>query len=195
VRRLFRSALFYVVLALVVLFATTTILGGRDERKDLSLAGFERSLAEREVKSAEIVEGDSGGQVKGELDNGEEYVVDYPSEYADELTTKLLAADVDVAAKQEKENFWLSLLFSLLPVILIFGGFLFVINMMQGGGNRVMQFGKAKAKTVSKDQPKVTFADVAGADEAVAELHEIKEFLEAPAKFQAMGAKIPKGGP
>jgi cell division protease FtsH len=193
VRRLFRSALFYVVLALVVLFATTTILGGRDERKDLSLAGFERSLAEREVKSAEIVEGDSGGQVKGELDNGEEYVVDYPSEYADELTTKLLAADVDVAAKQEKENFWLSLLFSLLPVILIFGGFLFVINMMQGGGNRVMQFGKAKAKTVSKDQPKVTFADVAGADEAVAELHEIKEFLEAPAKFQAMGAKIPKG--
>jgi cell division protease FtsH len=64
---------------------------------------------------------------------------------------------------------------------------------MQGGGNRVMQFGKARAKVVSKDQPKVTFADVAGADEAVEELQEIKEFLEAPAKFQAMGAKIPKG--
>ena len=64
---------------------------------------------------------------------------------------------------------------------------------MQGGGNRVMQFGKAKAKQVTKDQPKVTFSDVAGADEAVEELQEIKEFLEAPAKFQAMGAKIPKG--
>ena len=64
---------------------------------------------------------------------------------------------------------------------------------MQGGGNRVMQFGKAKAKQVSKDQPKVTFADVAGADEAVEELQEIKEFLESPAKFQAIGAKIPKG--
>jgi len=67
------------------------------------------------------------------------------------------------------------------------------MNMMQGGGNRVMQFGKAKAKVVSKDQPKVTFADVAGADEAVEELQEIKEFLESPAKFQSMGAKIPKG--
>ncbi|MBW3668693.1 MAG: AAA family ATPase, partial [Actinobacteria bacterium] len=64
---------------------------------------------------------------------------------------------------------------------------------MQGGGNRVMQFGKAKAKLVSKDQPQVTFADVAGAQEAVAELQEIKDFLESPTKFQAIGAKIPKG--
>ncbi len=70
---------------------------------------------------------------------------------------------------------------------------LIAINAMQGGGSRVMQFGKAKPKIASKDQPKVTFADVAGADEAVAELQEIKEFLEAPAKFQAMGAMIPKG--
>jgi cell division protease FtsH len=67
------------------------------------------------------------------------------------------------------------------------------VNQMQGGGNRVMQFGKAKPKMVNKDQPKVTFADVAGADEAVAELQEIKEFLESPGKFQAIGAKIPKG--
>ena len=67
------------------------------------------------------------------------------------------------------------------------------MNAMQGGGNRVMQFGKAKAKQVSKDQPKVTFADVAGADEAVAELQEIKEFLESPAKFQAIGRQDPQG--
>jgi cell division protease FtsH len=71
--------------------------------------------------------------------------------------------------------------------------FLFFLNSAQGGGSKVMQFGKAKAKQVSKDQPKVTFADVAGADEAVEELQEIKEFLESPAKFQAIGAKIPKG--
>jgi cell division protease FtsH len=64
---------------------------------------------------------------------------------------------------------------------------------MQGGGSRVMQFGKAKARQVSKDEPKVTFADVAGCDEAVEELHEIKEFLQSPARFQAIGAKIPKG--
>ena len=70
---------------------------------------------------------------------------------------------------------------------------LFFLNQMQGGGGRVMQFGKAKAKLVSKDTPKTTFADVAGADEAIEELQEIKEFLENPAKFQAIGAKIPKG--
>ncbi len=70
---------------------------------------------------------------------------------------------------------------------------MFILNSMQGGGSKVMQFGKAKARTVSKDQPKVTFADVAGADEAVAELEEIKDFLQSPAKFQAMGAKVPKG--
>ncbi len=86
-----------------------------------------------------------------------------------------------------------SLLYTLLPVVLLGGLFFFLMNQMQGGGNRVMSFGKSRAKLVSKDTPKVTFADVAGADEAVEELYEIKEFLSEPAKFQAVGAKIPKG--
>ncbi len=77
--------------------------------------------------------------------------------------------------------------------MLLGGLFFFLMNQMQGGGNRVMSFGKSRAKLVSKDTPKVTFADVAGADEAVEELYEIKEFLSEPAKFQAVGAKIPKG--
>jgi cell division protease FtsH len=85
------------------------------------------------------------------------------------------------------------LLVSFLPILLILGLLFFFMNQMQGGGNRVMQFGKSKAKLVSKDTPKTTFADVAGADEALEELHEIKEFLQEPAKFQAVGAKIPKG--
>ena len=82
---------------------------------------------------------------------------------------------------------------SLLPILLIVGLLFFFMNQMQGGGSRVMQFGKSKAKLVAKDTPKTTFADVAGADEAIEELQEIKEFLENPAKFQAIGAKIPKG--
>ncbi len=86
-----------------------------------------------------------------------------------------------------------SILATVLPFILILGIFFLLMNNMQGGGGRVMQFGKSKAKMVSKDAPKVTFADVAGADEAVEELREIKEFLSNPQKFQAMGAKIPKG--
>jgi cell division protease FtsH len=86
-----------------------------------------------------------------------------------------------------------SLLYTLLPIVLLGGLFFFLMNNMQGGGNRVMSFGKSRAKLVNKDTPKVTFADVAGANEAVEELHEIKEFLAEPAKFQAVGAKIPKG--
>ncbi|WP_330476202.1 ATP-dependent zinc metalloprotease FtsH [Terrabacter sp. C0L_2] len=86
-----------------------------------------------------------------------------------------------------------SLLFSILPIIVILALFWFLMGQMQGGGNRVMQFGKSRAKLATKDTPKVTFADVAGCDEAIEELQEIKEFLQEPAKFLAVGAKIPKG--
>src|SRR3954466_11792777 len=86
-----------------------------------------------------------------------------------------------------------NLIFSFLPIILLLVLFWFFMGQMQGGGSRVMNFGKSRAKLVSKDMPKTTFADVAGVDEAVEELQEIKEFLAEPAKFQAVGAKIPKG--
>ncbi|MEU9891308.1 ATP-dependent zinc metalloprotease FtsH [Sphaerisporangium sp. NPDC051011] len=91
------------------------------------------------------------------------------------------------------ENFLVGLLVSFLPIVVIVLIFLFIMNQMQGGGSRVMNFGKSRAKLITKDTPKTTFADVAGADEAIEELQEIKEFLQAPAKFQAIGAKIPKG--
>lgn len=95
---------------------------------------------------------------------------------------------------QPIESNWFSGLLSLLiPVILLGALFWFLMTRMQGGGSKIMQFGKSKAKMVSKDMPQVTFADVAGSDEAVEELQEIKEFLQEPAKFQAVGAKIPKG--
>ena len=95
---------------------------------------------------------------------------------------------------QPVESNWFSGLFSLLvPVLLLGVLFWFLLSRMQGGGSKVMQFGKSKAKMVNKDMPQVTFSDVAGADEAVEELQEIKEFLQEPAKFQAVGAKIPKG--
>ena len=87
----------------------------------------------------------------------------------------------------------LALIVGWLPFLLVVLIFLFMLNQMQGGGSRVMNFGKSKAKLITKDTPKTTFADVAGADEAIEELQEIKEFLQNPAKFQAIGAKIPKG--
>jgi cell division protease FtsH len=87
----------------------------------------------------------------------------------------------------------LGLIIGFLPYVLIILFFFFLLNQMQGGGSRVMNFGKSKAKLITKDTPKTTFADVAGADEAIEELQEIKEFLQSPGKFQAIGAKIPKG--
>ncbi|HEU5384580.1 MAG TPA: ATP-dependent metallopeptidase FtsH/Yme1/Tma family protein, partial [Streptosporangiaceae bacterium] len=92
-----------------------------------------------------------------------------------------------------KSNALLSLIPTALIYLVIFLLFFFMLSQMQGGGSRVMNFGKSRAKLITKDTPKTTFADVAGADEAIEELQEIKEFLQNPAKFQAIGAKIPKG--
>jgi len=92
-----------------------------------------------------------------------------------------------------QQNWFFSLLVTIIPLIIVLGLFWFLMSQMQGGGSKVMQFGKSKAKLANKDTPKVTFADVAGVDEAVEELVEIKEFLAEPAKFLAVGAKIPKG--
>ena len=92
----------------------------------------------------------------------------------------------------KNNSFW-SLILGWLPFLAIFLLFFVFLNQMQGGGSRVMNFGKSRAKLITKDTPKTTFADVAGADEAIEELQEIKEFLQSPGKFQAIGAKIPKG--
>src|SRR5204863_15817 len=88
---------------------------------------------------------------------------------------------------------WWSILTGLLPFVLLFGFWIFLMNQVQGGGSKVMSFGKSRAKRMTPDSPKIGFKDVAGVDEAVEELHEIKEFLENPKKFQALGARIPKG--
>ena len=99
----------------------------------------------------------------------------------------------DYNVKVAKPSFLGQLLVTLLPIIFIVVIFLFLMNQVQGGGGRVMQFAKSKAKLITKDMPKTTFSDVAGCQEAIEELGEIKEFLQEPAKFQAVGAKIPKG--
>ena len=111
----------------------------------------------------------------------------------DDLTAAKNAANLPFTVQVTKSNAWLALLETFLPILLIGGVLLFVMSQVQGGGNRVMSFGRSKAKLVSKDTPKTTFADVAGADEAIEELQEIKDFLANPAKYQAIGAKIPKG--
>ncbi len=192
-KRMRRSTVVYIIIALVAAIVATSFLRSGSDVKDLDLNQFRTYVADGQVDTATIK--DRSHQVDGELRDGTKYKVSYPAEYADELTGLLTDATppINIETDQQQDSIWVSLLFSFLPLLLIFGLFLFVINAMQGGGSRVMQFGKAKAKQFNKDQPKVTFDDVAGADEAVEELREIKEFLQNPAKFAAIGAKIPKG--
>ncbi|MBV8985886.1 MAG: ATP-dependent zinc metalloprotease FtsH [Acidimicrobiia bacterium] len=194
-RKLARSTIFYIILAVLALVLVTALFKGGSDRDKLSLTTFERKLAAGQVRNASVSDRDH--EITGVLNDAAG--TKYKTTYADRDTANVLNElrrspnHPDFKVTQRKDAWWLTLLEQLLPFVLLVAVFLIFMNAMQGGGNRVMQFGKAKPKVVNKDQPKVTFADVAGADEAVEELQEIKEFLESPAKFQSMGAKIPKG--
>ena len=144
-----------------------------------------------QIKSADVKTKDNTVQVT--LKNGQKYEVGYPDDYGNELINKLTASNVNFDVEGTKSNAWLSLLTYVLPFLIFIGFWIFLMNQVQGGGSKVMSFGKSRAKRMSVDSPKITFRDVAGVDEAVEELHEIKEFLENPKKFQALGARIPKG--
>jgi cell division protease FtsH len=187
-----RSALLAAVLVVLVAFVAFRMLDHGTSPKELSLGAYLERVDAGQVATATIHDKDH--DVSGKLRDGTEYRVDFPQAYTDTLTKQLVAHDVTkLHTDHQSESTWLSLLFSLLPFALLAVVLLWVLGQVQGGGSRIMGFGKSRAKMVSKDQPKVTFADVAGLDEAVEELEEIKDFLASPAKFQQMGAKIPKG--
>ena len=192
-KRFPRAALLYLALGFVVLFVGAQLLRPGTDREDIDLSAFRTAVADGDVATAEIKDRDN--VVEGKLRDDTDYKVAYPAEFADELVDELDEADppIDVTTDQQGDSIWTGLLFSLLPTVLLIGAFFLVMNALQGGGKGVMQFGKSRAKQVSKDEPAVTFSDVAGCDEAVEELQEIKDFLKDPARFQAIGARIPKG--
>jgi len=161
--------------------------------RTLTLTTFESNIAAGTVRSATFLERDQ--KVIGELAGGIHYETTYPQQYQDDLTRALLQAPgkVDISTDAQTPSLLAQLLPTIILALLIVGVMLFLLNQMQGGGNRVMSFGKARAKVVTRDQPQTGFGDVAGADEAVEELQEVKEYLANPMKFQAMGAKVPKG--
>ena len=128
------------------------------------------------------------------VDKGNSVSFYYSTARAQQVANAITKAEPGKFTDQPVQSNWLlSMLGVIIPFLLIAAIFWFILARSQGGGSKVMQFGKSKAKLITKDMPQVTFKDVAGADEAVEELHEIKEFLQEPAKFQAVGAKIPKG--
>jgi cell division protease FtsH len=179
-----------VVLGALLVFVALSSTGS--EEQELKLSDFEQAVTRGEVVDARILEGDQ--RIEGELRDGKTYRVSFPLEYEDELVAALKEEGVPVEVDPQTGSAIVSILLQyVLPIAILAGVLIFFMNQTQGGGNRVMQFGKSKAKVVSKDQPKTTFNDVAGVDEAIEELQEVKDYLENPSKFQAMGAKIPRG--
>ncbi len=191
-----RTILIYLAVIFVVVMAVNVFVNQSNQPEELSLNGFNEKLAAGKIDDPATIR-DRTNEVVGTYTDasGEpvEFVTKYPAEYAPDMTQALLDAGVESVTDNQEPSFFQWFLGNVFPYLLLFGLFIFIMFQLQGGGNRVMQFGKSKAKQVTKDTPKVTFADVAGVDEAIEELSEIKEFLQQPQKFRAMGAKIPKG--
>ena len=199
-KRIFRGPwiwILVVALMLVIGFRVFDV-GGGPQPEEADISEVYRLIEQDEVEDAEIVDRDQ--RIELTTVDGEILEAYWVEGQGMELATMLQESsqNPDGALKDYKVSVattpvWTTALFSLLPLIIIIVIFWFIFSQMQGGGSRVMNFGKSKAKLITKDTPKNTFDDVAGADEAIEELHEIKEFLQSPEKFQSMGAKIPKG--
>ena len=194
-KRFLRGPFLYIVLAIVVVSVGFSLLTSSGFREITTQQGLEL-LSTSKVESATIVDAEQRVDLvlKEAGSEGAQVQFYYAAPRGTEVVTAVTNADLTKFDDQVDKGNWLtSMLGLLIPFLIIGVVFWFLLSSMQGGGNRIMQFGKSKAKLVSKESPKVTFADVAGADEAVEELHEIKDFLKDPTKFQAVGARIPKG--
>ena len=196
--RFFRSALFPLIIIAALVWLALQTLGAHGTK----------TQPETLYKVLTTIKSDPGSidhaifvPSKQELDvyetqaaGGKKIVVHYAGDQSQaQIQNLLLTHNVNFDSKGVGSSPWWSILTSLLPFVLLFGFWIFLMNQVQGGGSKVMSFGKSRAKRMTPDSPKIGFKDVAGVDEAVEELGEIKEFLENPKKFQALGARIPKG--
>jgi cell division protease FtsH len=197
VKKLLRGPILYIVLAVIAVWVGSSLITMSGFKEVSTQQGLE-FLKDGKVAEATIVDIEQRVDLTltaADKKFGEQVQFYYVAPRGAEI----IEAVTDASPKQgftdqvPQPNWFLSMLGFLLPLLLIGAFFWLMLSGMQGGGNKVMQFGKSKAKLVSKETPQVTFADVAGADEAIEELQEIKDFLKEPARFQAVGARIPKG--
>src|ERR1043165_618769 len=198
--RFFRRPFVWIVLVILgVVLIATMFSGGSDyteSETSVAMAQFNQSgqIEKAVLKDKEqVLQLDLQTPITVEGKQTDKIQAYVPADAIDEIYPKIEALgayNVEVT----EESIWVAFLINLLPIVIIVVLLLLFMSQMQGGGSRVLNFGKSKAKLVSKDTPKTAFADVAGADEAVEELEEIKDFLQDPSKYQALGAKIPKGG-
>ncbi|MEI5675956.1 MULTISPECIES: ATP-dependent zinc metalloprotease FtsH [unclassified Nocardioides] len=196
-KRIFKGPWVWIVVAVVGVLLALQFLTPNDGGKEIPASEMSSLIADGGLKKVTFVDGDQ--EIRAVKENDDEVFTKWIGGTQDTIYEAAIAqqdaGEIDkVETEVAEQSILATLLISFLPIILIVLVFFWLINSMQGGGGRgVMQFAKSKAKLISKDMPKTTFTDVAGAEEAIEELGEIKEFLQEPAKFQAVGAKIPKG--
>lgn len=208
VKRYFRGPVMWIVLAVLAVVVLMQVVGSSGGYKTVDTAKVIQAISKNQVESAKLTTGDEqilkielkdDQKLKGE--SGGKFQASYIGsqgvDLAETLQQKFENGDIEkgYTVSPSKQSPFLSILLSLLPFVLIVVIFLFLMNQMQGGGSKVMQFGKSKAKLITKDTPKTTFADVAGSDEAVEELHEIKEFLQEPHEVPGRRCQDPEGRP
>ena len=188
--RFFKSAAFPILVVVILAFFAQKLISPGTNAPKYTYSSLTQDIGAGKVKSADLKTKDNTVAVT--LTDGKKHETGWnPAD--PQLQNQLEKANVSYDVQGKKTNGWISLLTYILPFIIFIGFWIFLMNQVQGGGSKVMSFGKSKAKRMAVDAPKITFRDVAGVDEAVEELHEIKEFLENPKKFQALGARIPKG--
>ena len=194
--------LYFIILMVFAVILVRVLSAGNPDVKELNSQQFQKAIDEKAFVTKpkdpenQLMVKDQDQTVTGVLKKGSDvgqgqFEYAYPEQF--DIAAAFNKADIPFETDPQNTGFWLTLIGTVGPIFLIILLFLFIMSSMQGGGNKVMSFGKSKAKRMTKDSPKVTFDDVAGAQEAVQELTEIKEFLENPQKFQKLGARIPKG--
>ncbi|CAN5788309.1 ATP-dependent zinc metalloprotease FtsH [soil metagenome] len=195
--RFSRTASFWILIIATAFLMTQVFSPGRQQPEELTYTEFSRQLESGNVAEVTVID---GTRLEGELrqpipkeqTSVSEFFTLLPIRDSETILSRLEAADVPISGALARPNWWI-LMLQALPWLLIIGFWIFMLRQMQGGGSKAFQFGKSKARLLTGDTPKVTFADVAGADEAKDELQEIIEFLKDPQKFSRLGGRLPKG--